>query len=316
MTGVERRAAATSLSTVADPALAGGAAWIEGELVPVEEARIPILDTGFVRSDLTYDVVSVWRGSFFRLDDHLARFQRNWTRVRLSPPFGRDEIRALLIDMVRRSGLRDAYVAMILTRGVPAPGERDPRSFRNRFYAYAVPFVWIQRPDQQAAGTHLVIARDTIRIPPTAVDPTVKNFHWGDLVRGLYEAYDRGGALGALTDGNGNVTEGPGFNVFALVDGVLRTPADGVFDGMTRRTLIELVQEEGAAPLQLGPLPVAELARASEVFLSSTAGGVMPVTTLDGATVGDGRPGELTRRLQARYWLAHEDPRFATPVTR
>lgn len=294
---------------------AGGAAWIDGEVVPARDARISILDTGFVRSDLTYDVVSVWEGSFFRLDDHLARFERNWRRLRLNPPLDLRQQRELLIDLVRRTELQDAYVAMICTRGVPAPGERDPRRFANRFYAYAVPFVWIQRPDQQADGAHLVIARDTIRIPPTAVDPTVKNFHWGDLVRGLYEAYDRGGALGALTDGNGNVTEGPGFNVFALVDGVLRTPAEGVFDGMTRRTLIELVQEERIVPLEVGPLPVDDLARADEIFLSSTAGGVMPVTTLDGRPVGDGRPGALTQRLHARYWSAHAEPRWATPAT-
>jgi branched-chain amino acid aminotransferase len=295
-------------------ALAQGAAWIDGEVVPVRDARIPILDTGFVRSDLTYDVVSVWRGSFFRLDDHLERFERNWRRLRLRPPLALDDQRAVLVDLVRRTGLPDAYVAMICTRGVPSPGERDPRRFENRYYAYVVPYVWIQRPEQQAVGAHLVIARDTIRIPPDAVDPTVKNFHWGDLVRGLFEGYDRGGALAALTDGRGNVTEGPGFNLFALVDGVLRTPASGVFDGMTRRTLLELVEAERIVPLDVGELPVAELARADEIFLSSTAGGVMPVTTLDGVAVGDGRPGALTQRLHARYWDAHEEPRWATPV--
>jgi len=307
--------ASSTYAAAADPAFAHGAAWVDGEVVPAREARIPILDTGFVRSDLTYDVVSVWRGAFFRLDDHLARFERNWRRLRLRPPLAPGRQRELLFELVRRSGLEDAYVAMIVTRGVPAPGERDPRRFDNRFYAYAVPYVWIQRPDQQAEGTHLVVARDTVRIPPASVDPTVKNFHWGDLVRGLFEAYDRGGALGVLTDGAGNVTEGPGFNVFALVDGVLRTPAEGVFDGMTRRTLIELVREERIAPLEVGELPVAELGRAQEILLSSTAGGIMPVTTLDGAPVGDGRPGALTRRLHARYWEAHGEARFATPVS-
>ncbi|MCW2951924.1 MAG: hypothetical protein JWQ48_1094 [Conexibacter sp.] len=299
----------------ADDAFAAGAAWIEGEIVPVAQARIPILDTGFVRSDLTYDVVSVWQGAFFRLDDHLARFERNWRRLRLVPPLAREQMRTILIELARRSSLRDAYVAMIATRGVPPAGERDPRRFPNRFYAYAVPFVWIQRPEQQAGGVHLVVARDTHRIPPTSIDPTVKNFHWGDLVRGLYEAYDRGGALGALSDGAGNVTEGAGFNVFAVVDGVVRTPAAGVFDGMTRRTLLELLEREPLAPLRVAALPLADLARASEVFLTSTAGGVMPVTTLDGAAVGDGRPGALTRALRERYWAAHAEPRWATPVS-
>lgn len=292
---------------------AEGAAWIDGEVVPAREARIPILDTGFVRSDLTYDVVAVWKGAFFRLDDHLERFERNWRRLRLRPPLDRPQMRALLIDLVRTSGLQDAYVAMIVTRGVPEPGERDPRRFENRFYAYAIPYVWIQRPDQQETGTHLVVARTTVRIPPTAVDPTVKNFHWGDLIRGLYEAYDRGGALAVLTDGDGNVTEGPGFNVFALVDGVLRTPADGVFDGMTRRTVLELAEEDGIA-VDVGLLPVDDLVRAQEVFLTSTAGGVMPVTTLDGAPVGDRRPGPVTLHLRRRYWEAHDDARFVTRV--
>jgi branched-chain amino acid aminotransferase len=308
-----------STSPAAPPAeppanpLAAGCAWIDGDVVPIAEARIPILDTGFVRSDLTYDVVAVWEGAFFRLDDHLERFERNWRAIHLSPPLGRDEMRSILVDLVRRSGLRDAYVAMILTRGVPAPGERDPRRFANRFYAYAIPYVWIVRPEQQERGTDLVVVRDTVRIPPEAVDPTVKNFHWGDLVRGLYEAYERGGWVPVLPDAHGNVTEGPGFNVFALVDGVLRTPARGVFDGMTRRTILELAEERGLA-VAVEDLPVERLYDAAEIFLTSTAGGVMPVATLDGRPVGDGRPGPVTTALRDRYWAAHDDSRYRTPV--
>lgn len=293
--------------------LSGGAAWIDGEIVPVREARIPILDTGFVRSDLTYDVVSVWDGAFFRLDDHLERFERNWRRIRLSPPLDRGGIRDLLVDLTARTGLREAYVAAILTRGVPAPGERDPRRFENRFYAYAIPYVWIARPELQHEGVHVAIARETVRIPPSAVDPQVKNFHWGDLMRGLYEAYDRGAYLGLLTDGQGNVTEGPGFNVFAVSGDTLRTPETGVFDGMTRRTVLELAAEQGLRAV-VGPTPVEAVASADEIFLTSTAGGIMPVTTLDSARVGDGTPGPLTRRLRDLYWEAHREERFRTAV--
>ncbi len=222
---------------------ADGCAWIEGEYVPIAQARVPILDTGFVRSDLTYDVVGVWEGSFFRIGDHLARLELGLKRIRLSSPFSTDEIKEILVEVVRRSGLREAYVETIVTRGVPGRGERDPRMLTSRFYAYAIPYVWIVGLEQQQAGTHAIVAREAIRIPRNAVDPTVKNFHWGDLVRGLFEAYDRDAWLPILTDGNGRVTEGPGFNVFALIDGELRTPAVGVLEGITRRTVIELAQE-------------------------------------------------------------------------
>ena len=290
-----------------------GCAWIEGEYVPIADARIPILDTGFVRSDLTYDVVGVWQGRFFRLQDHLDRLFAGCDRLRLEPPFPQERVREILTETVRRSGLRDAYVEAVVTRGVPGPGERDPRLWTARFYAYAIPYVWIVRPELQEQGTDVVVARTTRRIPPDSVDPTVKNFHWGDLVRGLFEAYDRGAWLPILTDGAGLVTEGPGFNVFALVDGALHTPETGVLEGITRRTVIELSTELGL-DVHAGDLPVADLYRADEIFLTSTAGGVMPVATLDGEPVGGRGPGPVTARIRDRYWELHRDPRYTEAI--
>jgi branched-chain amino acid aminotransferase len=293
--------------------LAAGCAWIEGEYVPIGEARIPILDTGFVRSDLTYDVVGVWEGRFFRLQDHLDRLFAGCERLRLRPPFSQDEMREILTETVRRSGLRDAYVEAVVTRGVPGPGERDPRLWAQRFYAYAIPYVWIVRPEDQERGTDVIVARDTRRIPPDAVDPTIKNFHWGDLVRGLFEAYDRDAWVPILTDGAGHVTEGPGFNVFALVGETLSTPAGGVLEGITRRTVIELAGELGI-DVQVGDLSVPDLHAAGEIFLTSTAGGVMPVATLDGEQVGAGKPGPITTQIRDRYWELHRDPRYTEAI--
>jgi hypothetical protein len=161
-----------------------GAAYVEGEIVPVLDARIPLLDTGFTRSDATYDVVAVWNGKFFRLDDHLERFERSCRELRLTPPLGRGEIRDLLSELVRRAGLRESYVEVICTRGVDTAGVRDPREFQNRFYAFAVPYVWLLAREDHETGMHAVITRTVRRISSQAVDPTVKNFHWGDLTRG------------------------------------------------------------------------------------------------------------------------------------
>lgn len=296
-----------------DPRYAGGCAWTSDGFVPIDEARIPILDTGFSRSDVTYDVVGVWKGAFFRLDDHLDRFERSYRALRMTPPKTRDQIREILIECVRRSGLRESYVDMIVSRGVALPSVRDPRRFENRFYAYAVPYVWIVPQERQEKGAHVVIAQNTQRIPPESVDPTVKNFHWGDLVRGAYEAFDRGGELVVLPDADGQLTEGPGFNLFAAKNGALFSPPRGVLEGITRRTIFELAEARGI-PASLSPIDGDFLRDADEAFATSTAGGVMPLTTVDGRPLGSGVPGPLTTQLRDAYWAAHEDPRYCTPV--
>ncbi|MDQ3865036.1 MAG: aminotransferase class IV [Actinomycetota bacterium] len=291
---------------------ADGAAYVDGRFVPVGEARVPILDWGFLRSDATYDVAHVWRGSFFRLEDHLDRFERSMEHLRLSPPYGRDEIRDILVECVRLSGLRDAYAEVICTRGIPKPGSRDPRECENRFYAFVVPFVWIADPEKQERGLHAVIGTRQ-RIAPESVDPTVKNYHWLDLETGLLEAYDRGGETVILIDAENNVVEGPGFNVFAVKNGAISTPERGVLEGITRKTVFELAAEHGIR-LEARPVAADELRGADEVFLSSTAGGIIPVTAVDGEAVGNGEPGPVTWRLREAYWELHDDPRFSLPV--
>jgi branched-chain amino acid aminotransferase len=278
----------------------------------VGEARLPLQDWGFIRSDVTYDVVAVWHGRFFRLEDHLDRFFRGIDKLRMQCPYDRAEVTEILKRCVRLAGLSEAYVEMILTRGLPPAGSRDPRQCQNRFYAFAVPYIWIATPEKQEQGLNLVVS-SVPRIAPESVDPTVKNFHWGDMVQALFEAYDRGGETAVLSDGAGNVTEGPGFNLFAWRDGRLITPARGVLMGITRKTVLELAERLNAK-VEVGSLSEAELRRADEIFLSSTAGGVMPVTRLDGEPVGDGTPGPFTRRIRELYWQAHDDPAWTTPV--
>ena len=289
-----------------------GMACIDNQFVPIGEARIPILDWGFLHSDATYDVAHVWHGAFFRLEDHLDRFLQNVERLRMTLPVDRAGVRRILMECVRRSGLRDAYVEMICTRGVPPGGSRDPRQARNRFYAFAIPFVWIAEPDQWERGLHVSVS-SVIRIPPGAVDPTVKNYHWLDFVRGLFDAYARGGETTVLVDGLGNVVEGPGFNVFAMHEGRLVTPDQGMLRGITRQTAIEIA-DEFHLPWEARALPVEQFRDASEAFVTSTAGGVIPVTRIDGRALGDGREGPVTRRIRHRYWDLHGDPRYATPA--
>jgi branched-chain amino acid aminotransferase len=290
-----------------------GAAFVDGRYMPVNEASVPILDWGYRRSDVTYDVVGVWDGAFFRIDDHIARFRSSMTALRMNPDETDAEIRQILMQVVRLSGLREAYVAMDCLRGRPKPGlPYHPANCRNRLTAYAIPWVWAISQEVQARGAHLVIAK-TPRIAEESVDPRVKNFHWGDLTRALFEAHDAGADTAILLDAAGLVTEGPGFNVFAVRDGVVATPDRGGLEGITRLSVIELCEELGL-PCEVRPLPVEEFREADEVFLATTAGGVMPASRLDGRIMGNDRPGPISSQLRTRFWQRRAEGWHATKV--
>lgn len=295
--------------------MSAGCAYVGGQYVAPEDAKISIFDWGFLHSDATYDVAHVWQGRFFRLDDHLDRFEASLAALRLNPGLSRPQMREVMHECVRRAGLQDAYVEVLCTRGRPAPGSRDPRSCTNQFMAFAIPFVWIADPAKQRRGIDLIVGTPQ-RIPSGSVDPRVKNYHWLDFVLGLFEAYGRGGETVVLTDGAGHLTEGPGFNVFVVKDGVVATPARGVLEGVSRRTLIELARQAGIE-VQVREVGVDELRVADEVFLSSTGGGCIPIASVDGVRVG-GRPkgefGPVSAQLQAAYWALHEDPRHTEAV--
>ncbi|MFQ5993898.1 MAG: aminotransferase class IV [Acidiferrobacterales bacterium] len=289
-----------------------GVAYIDGRFCPLSEAKVSILDWGLLRSDATYDVVHVWHGRFFRLDAHISRFLKSAARLRLNVPLGPDELIRTLKEGVRRSGLRDAYVEMICTRGVAPPSSRDPRDATNEFMAFAIPFGWVANEEQRARGLHLAVS-GICRISPEAVDPRIKNYHWLDFVQGLFEAYDRNAENVILVDRDGNITEGPGFNVLMVKDGHVTTPAVGVLEGITRRTTLELCAEVGIRANE-EPIPAATINDADEVFITSTAGGVMAVTCVDGKPIGNGKPGPITKQLTDLYWAKHKDPAWTTPV--
>jgi branched-chain amino acid aminotransferase len=295
-----------------DTGYSKGAAYVRGEYVPIANASVPLTDWGFLRSDATYDVVTVWDGSFFRLDAHLERFLASCQSFRLDPGRSAAEITDVLEQCVRLSGLRSAYVEMIVTRGQPPWGSRDPRQAANQFYAFAVPYVWIANEAQRSRGLNVIVS-GVQRIPAASVDPTAKNYHWNELTMGLLGALDAGGDTVLLTDAAGNVVEGPGFNVFAVCDGVLVTPREGVLEGITRRTVIEMARSLGIA-VELRALSAGELRSAQEAFLSSSGGGVLPVTRVDGRAIGAGAPGPVTSQLVETYWAWHRLPAYSRPV--
>ena len=303
----------TISNTYADPSVyPHGVAFQDAQYLKMRDAKVSVLDWGFLHSDATYDTVHVWNGSFFRLDLHLNRFFAGLEKLRMTIPYDRGEVTEILKNCVALSGHRNAYVEMICTRGCSPSFSRDPRDAINRFMAFAVPYGSVANADQMKRGLDIAIS-DVVRIPPKSVDPSIKNYHWLDLVRGLYDAFDRGAETAIVLDTNGNIAEGPGFNVFMVEGGSLRTPEFGVLPGITRRTVLNL-----CARLHIGVSAEAvsqdSLKAADEVFITSTAGGIMPVRSVDGVQIGSGNPGPVTMQIKQLYWEMHRYPEWCTPV--
>ena len=290
-----------------------GAAYIDGKVMPLGEAKIPITEWGYRRSDVTYDVVGVYYGAFFRLEDHLRRFRASMSSLRMSPPESNEDIARILTDLVRRTGLREAYVAMDCLRSRPPRGmPMSPANARAYLSCFVMPWVWLFSEEQQARGVHAMIAK-TPRIPANSVDPTVKNFHWGDLTAALFEAHDAGFDTAVLLDHEGFLTEGPGYNAFAIIDGTVVSPPRGALEGITRLSVNELCDELGI-PHAIRPISRAELEDADEIFFSTTAGGVMPASRLGARILGNDRPGPISARLRETFWEKRRQGWHATPI--
>ena len=294
--------------------LSMGAAWMNGKVLPISQAMIPVNDWGLVHSDITYDVVPVIDGAFFRFDEYLTRFLSSMENLHLDPGMSKRDIKAALHQMVGKSSLRDSYVAMVCSRGKPKiAGSRDPRDCENHFFAWCVPYVHIIKPEIVKQGATAWIAQNAYRIPENSVNPLVKNYHWGDFTQGIFEAKDNNYETVILLDYDGNVTEGPGFNVFAVKDKVLITPDKGVLAGVSRKTVLEMADYLGINT-SVRSLSVEELLEADEVFLSSSGGGVIPIIRVNETIFGNGASGPISVRLNKTYWKWTTLEKYRDPI--
>ena len=300
--------------------------WMDGELVPWEAATVHVLSHSLQRGSLVFDYMSVHatpRGAaIFRLAEHLERFAVSTQLVGLELPRSLGELRAAVCATLRAnpgaSAIKiSAYLPSIEVDVVPLdervslaiaaydPG-RDVVARKGRRWEPKLEYrVWIEKERRNRRPD---IVEPQAKVAANYVSPMVAKW------RAKRAGYDEV----LLLDAQGNVAEGPTTNVFLVDrDGCLVTPPEEtVLHGVTRRSLIEIAKHEGVA-LRVEPVPPAALFEAAEVFLSGTTAGVLPVVSLDGRPVGDGRPGPRSRELRRRYFEIAEgrDPAFAHWLT-
>ncbi|RDE24660.1 branched-chain amino acid--2-keto-4-methylthiobutyrate aminotransferase [Motiliproteus coralliicola] len=297
-----------------DERFAMGSAFMNGSYCGLHEAGVPIVDMGFMHADAAYDVVSVSKGQFFRLEDHLERFEKSCEKFLLINPYSREQTADILTNLVKLAGTQEAYVWWCVTRGMMPADRADLESYQPAFYAFVIPYLYIANDEQRTRGLDVMISKNYIRIPPSSVDPTAKNLHWMDMKLSMIEAVMGQKDWSVLTDADGNLAEAPGANIFLIKDGELYTPDSGCLEGITRKTTLELAREAGI-PIHVEPVITSQLLEADEAFITSTAGGIMPINSVDGVVLGDtDGPGEITTALHNRYWEKRWGGWLATTV--
>jgi len=278
-----------------------GVVYVNGEYLSANDAKISVFDQGFLFGDGVFDTMIVKNGFLFSLDAHLDRLFRSAKAVMIRVPIDREQLKATIIETVRRSGLQDAYVKAIVTRGVgkkPVMGKGE--TARPTIVVFAVPPVSIVEQEKIEKGA--VLISTTTKKP---LDPRIKSLDYLYNMLTRLEAVQNGADEAISYDDEGHVTEAGAANIFIVKGRALVTPASGVLEGITREAVMEIAKSMGYEILR-ADLTQYDIYTADEVFICSTAGGIFPVTVADGREIGIGKVGKVTREILDHYntWLS------------
>lgn len=286
---------------------------LDGALVPPSAAKVSVFDRGFLYGDSVYEVIRTYGGRPFELDAHLARLRHSADRIGLVPKWGPERTAAELARALEASrggddpdpdaapwNVGERYARVVMTRGAGEIGLDPALAVDPVALVVAQP---LRGPPARAYAEGVAAAVVGVRrASPQAIDPSAKTGAHLPNVLAVKEARAAGAHEALLLDDAGHVTEGSSSNVFAVAGGAVLTPplAAGILEGVTRGVVLRLARELGV-PAREAPLRASDLAGADEVFITSTIREIVPVTRLDGAAIGAGRPGPVTARLHRAF---------------
>jgi len=289
-----------------------GFAYVNGEFLPRSKAKISIFDHGFLYGHGVYDTMVVKNGSIFKLNEHINRLFRSAKVVKIEIPMSERKFREVVVETVRRSGLADAYVKCIVTRGIGKTPLLGGEIATPSLVVFAVPPVSVVPLEKVEKGAK-VVSTTIKRLHHMGVDPRVKSLNYLPNMLMRLEAIECGADEAISYDYNGYVTEGGAENIFVIKEKIFKTPAKGILEGITRDTVIEIAKTMGYK-VEKTDLAKYDLYTADEVFLCSTAGGIFPVTFIDGRKIGEGQVGSITKTIVETYEHMLREGTHGTPL--
>jgi branched-chain amino acid aminotransferase len=282
--------------------------YVDGEYVDGAEARIPIWDHGLLYGDGIFEGMRVFAGALFRPRDHIARLGRSAQALGLDVPLEGEKLLDVIREVVARSGLRDAHVRPIVTRGMGMPTMDPTRCERSTLIVAAYPL-----PPILGTDPIQVLISSVVRKAPRSVGAHVKSLNYLDCIIAKQQALAAGVQDAVMLDSLGAVAECTGTNIFLVDGGRLVTPTTrAALPGITRRTIIELARDSGI-PVDEREIWPTELYTADAVFLTGSGAGIVQVAAVDGhavATVDN----EIANILSTGYRQRTSDSRYLVPV--
>ena len=278
--------------------------FLNGEFMPVDEARVPVLDRGFIFGDGIYELVPVYSRAPFRLEGHLARMERSLSEVKIANPYSRAEWTKIIEQMIDRQSFDDQGVYWQITRGVAKRDHAFPKNVRPTVFMMSNPLV---NPSKEVVenGAKAVSAQD---------------FRWqrcdlktisliGNCMLRQLSAEE--GAVETILFRDGKLTEASASNAYIVKDGVIATPPKDnlILPGITLDVVFDIV-ERGNLPMEVREIAEAEVFGADEVWVTSSSKEIVAIVALDGKIIGNGKPGPVFRKA----WQLYQD--FKSEVMR
>jgi branched-chain amino acid aminotransferase len=274
--------------------------YCNGAFVQEEEAKLSVFDHGFLYGDGIFEGIRAYHGRVFKLTEHLKRLYESAMSIQLNIGIPKEEMQEIVLETLRRNGLKDAYIRLVVSRGKGDLGLDPLKCPRAAIFCIAAQIkIFEQSMYEQGLEVKTVAIR---RNHLDSLSPRIKSLNYLNNILAKIEANQAGVVEGIMLNQDGYVAEGTSDNIFIYRDGVLRTPplSAGILEGITRDSVLRLAKELG--------IEVAEelftrhdLYTSEECFLTGTAAELIPVIKVDGREIGTGTPGEVYRKLLVAF---------------
>jgi branched-chain amino acid aminotransferase len=288
--------------------------YIDGKFYPKSEAKVSVYDHGLLYGDGVFEGIRAYNGIVFKLKEHIDRLYRSAHPIFLKIPLTKAELTEALLETLRKNNLKDAYIRLVVTRGIGDLG-LDPRKCpKPTVIIITEPTLVLHSPEKLEKGISTMITwvrRNSV----DAATHELKSLNYLNSILGKIEANNSGVDEAICLDKTGFVCEGVGENIFIVRDGKLLTPplSSGALDGITRTFVINLAKKMGIEVIERNISPN-ELFTADEAFFTGTAAEVAPIHDVNGRVIGAGKQGPVTKRIMQEFMKALKDPNEGTPI--
>jgi len=288
--------------------------YVDGDWLTKSQASVSVYDHGFLYGDGVFEGIRVYDGVIFRFKEHLERLYNSAKSIRLRIPLSPEEMTKAVLDTLRRNDLKDAYIRLVVTRGVGDLGV-DPRNCKTPsvivITEYLDPTYGTLAKEKGITAIISSVRRDMV----DATTHEIKSLNYLNSVLAKLEAAEAGADDALMLDRSGFVSEATTTNLFIVKDGELFTPptSAGILPGVTRKRVIKLARELGYNMYEKELTPY-EVTNADEAFLTGTLAEIVPLVKVRGIEIGDGRPGPITKRIMEAFVRIRSDPKDGLPI--